>query len=67
MTAYVIRDKIQPEKKSSPTQNSIQNKNSRKIFFCQKKFLLEKNCLKFWLELTVTKESCLGQVNAYPH
>ena len=47
-----VRDKIQPEKN----------------VFCHKKiFVRRKICLGFCLELTVTKVSCLRQVNAHHH
>ena len=53
---YVIRDKIQSEKKSE------------KNFFVRKKdFCDKKNCLEFCLRLTVTKVSCFGQTNAFHH
>ena len=60
---YVIRDKIQ-----SKTKFRLR-KNQRKIFlseiiFVQRK-LSGKNCLGFCLRLTVTKVSCLGQINAF--
>ena len=53
---YVIRDKIQSEAKYSPRQNSVREKSEKNIF-CQKKNLLEKNCLGFCLGLTETKVS----------
>ena len=54
---YVIRDKIQSEKKNF----------FRKKDFCWKKNFVRKNCLGFCLGLSVLKVSCVGQIYAYHH
>ena len=50
---FAIRDKIQYETKFSPRQNSVREK------------IQEKNLSRICIGLTVTKVSCLGQINAY--
>ena len=68
---YVIRDKIQSQTKfqsqtkSSPRQNSVREKNPRKIFFVGKKIVRKKTCLGRCLGLAVRKVSCL--IDAHHH
>ena len=54
---YVIRDKIQSEKKS-------EKKFFVGKYFVRKKIFARKNCLAHCLGFPVRKVSCLGQINA---